>query len=64
MLRIDSFNDVLEISDKLRQPILMHENKKKHRAYFIIPSNTKVLYVFRLKVSDIKREIDEKNQNI
>jgi hypothetical protein len=64
MLRIDSFNDVLEISDKLRQPILMHENKKKYRAYFIIPSNTKVLYVFRLKVSDIKREIDEKNQNI
>lgn len=64
LLRIDSFNDILEISDKLRQPILMNENKEKNGAYFVIPSNTKVLYVYRLKVSDIEKEINEKNKNI
>ena len=64
LLKIETFNDILEISDKLRQPILMEENKEKTGAYFIIPSNTELLYVYRLKVSDIEKEINEKNQNI
>ena len=38
--------------------------KEKNGAYFVIPSNTKVLYVYRLKVSDIEKEINEKNKNI
>ena len=61
LLKIDDFSDILEISDKLRQPILMKENKEKSGAYFVIPSNTKLLYVYRLKVSDIEKEISEKN---
>jgi len=61
LLKIDDFSDILEISDKLRQPILMKENKEKSGAYFVIPSNTKLLYVYRLKVSDIEKEINEKN---
>jgi len=61
LLKIDDFSDILEISDKLRQPILMKENKEKTGAYFVIPSNTKLLYVYRLKVSDIEKEISEKN---
>jgi len=61
LLKIDDFSDILEISDKLRQPILMKENKEKTGAYFVIPSNTKLLYVYRLKVSDIEKEINEKN---
>ena len=40
------------------------ENVEKTGAYFIIPSNTKLLYVYRLKVSDIEKEINEKNKNI
>lgn len=64
VLKIESFNDILEISDKLRKPILMKENKEKTGAYFIIPSDTKLLYVYRLKVSDIEKEINEKNNNI
>ena len=64
LLKIDTFTDILEISDKLRQPILMKENKEKTGAYFVIPSNTKLLYVYRLKVSDIEKEIKEKNKNI
>lgn len=64
LLKIETFSDILEISDKLRQPILMKENKEKTGTYFIIPSNTKLLYVYRLKVSDIEKEINEKNKNI
>jgi len=61
LLKIEEFNDILEISDKLRQPILMKENYEKNGAYFLIPSNTNLLYVYRLKVSDIEKEI---NKNI
>lgn len=64
LVKIATFTDILEISDKLRQPILMKENVEKTGAYFIIPSNTKLLYVYRLKVSDIEKEINEKNKNI
>lgn len=62
LLRIENFYDLLEISDKLRQPILMKENTEKNSAYFVIPSVTKILYVYRMKISYIKREIDEKNK--
>lgn len=62
LLKIETFYDVLEISDKLRQPILMKENEEKNGAYFIIPSNTKLLYVYRMKVSDIEKEMNKKNE--
>ena len=57
LLKIDTFTDMLEIRDTIRQPILMRENPEKNGAYFVIIGNTKVLYVYRLKVSDIKNEI-------
>ena len=59
ILIIDNFNDMLEIRDTVRQPILMKENEDKTGAYFLIPSNTKILYVYRLKVSDIKKEMEK-----
>ena len=64
LLKIDTFTDMLEIRDTIRQPILMRENNEKTGAYFIIPSSTKLLYIYRLKVSDIEKEIIEKNRNI
>lgn len=64
VLKIETFTDILEISDKLRQPILMKENTEKTGAYFVIPSSSKLLYIYRLKVSDIEKEINEKNKNI
>ena len=60
LLKLNTFTDMLEIRDTIRQPILMKENEDKTGAYFVIPSNTKILYVYRLKVSDIKKEIHEK----
>lgn len=59
LLKIAEFDDMLEISDKLRQPILMKENLTKTGAYFLIPSTTKLLYVYRLKVSSIKRKMQK-----
>ena len=57
LLRVNSFNDMLEIRDTIRQPILLKENNQKNGAYFVIPSNTKILYVYRLKVSDFAKKI-------
>jgi len=59
LLKIDTFTDLLEIRDTVRQPILMKENNDKTGAYFVIPSNSKILYVYRLKVSDIKKKIHD-----
>ena len=49
MLAVNTFTDMLEIRDTLQQPILMVENKTKNGVHFIIPSNTKLLYVYTLK---------------
>ena len=64
LLKIATFEDILEISEKLRQPILMKENEEKTGSYFVIPSNTKLLYVYRLKVSDIAKEMQENQKDI
>lgn len=61
LLKLDTFTDMLEIRDTIRQPILMKENTDKTGAYFVIPSNTKILYVYRLKISDIEKEIERKS---
>ena len=60
-LRVDTFTDMLEIRDTLQQPILMVENKQKDGVYFIIPSNTKILYTYGLKLSDIKKQMKEEH---
>ena len=57
VLGVDSFTDMLEIRDTLQQPILMAENKENTGVYFIIPSSTKILYLYSLKVSTIKRKM-------
>ncbi len=59
LLKVNTFTDMLEIRDTIKQPILMKENNDKTGAYFVIPSNTKILYVYRLKVSNIRKEIQK-----
>lgn len=61
LLKVGTFTDMLEIRDTIKQPILMRENDRKTGAYFVIPSSTKILYVYRLKISDIKKEIKKEN---
>lgn len=52
LLMVDTFNEMLEIRDTIQSPILMNENADKTRTRFYIPTNTKLLYVFELKVDD------------
>ena len=59
---LNNFTDMLEIRDTVRQPILMKENETKTGAYFVIPTSSNILYFYRLKVSDIKRKIKQKNE--
>lgn len=57
--KIKSFNDMMEISDKVSQPILMVQNAKKNGVYFIIPNLDKRLYLYGFKVSEIKKQMKE-----
>lgn len=60
LLKVETFTDMLEIRDTIRQPILMKQNFNKKSAYFVVPSNSKILYVYRLKVSDLAKEMKKK----
>ncbi len=60
VLKVDNFTDMLEIRDTTNQPILMVENGTKNSAYFVIPTSTKLLYTYCIKVSDMKKDINEK----
>ena len=62
-LKVDNFTDMLEIRDTTNQPILMIENGGKDSVYFVIPSATKILYIYSIKVSEIEKEMSEKNND-
>lgn len=57
VLKVDTFIEMLEIRDTIQEPILMAENKTKTGVYFLIPSKTRILYLFGLKVSEIKKQM-------
>lgn len=52
ILVMGSFTDLLEIRDTIQSPILMSENEDQTCTTFMIPTNTKILYVFEVKVED------------
>ncbi len=52
ILQLDSFNEMLEVRDIIQSPILMNENDDKTRTEFLIPTVTKLLYLFEIKVDD------------
>ncbi len=56
ILKVDSFDDMLEIRDTLQAPILMLENQEKNGVFFIIPTAYNVLYTYALRVEDIKTD--------
>lgn len=64
VLKVDTFTDMLEIRDTIQEPILMVENKTKTGVYFLIPSKTKILYSYGLKVSDIRKKMEENSEEI
>lgn len=52
IVRIKTFNEMLGIRDTLQAPILMFENSDQTMTEFVIPTNTKILYIFEIKVDN------------
>lgn len=50
VILVNTFDEMLEIRDTIQAPILMHENADKTCAKFIIPTDSKLLYLFEIKI--------------
>ena len=65
VVMIKTFNEMLGIRDTIQSPILVFENKDETMTRFLIPTNTKILYVFEIKVDNydeiyaVKEEVVE-----
>ena len=57
LVQIKTFTELLSIRDTIQSPVLMSENKDETRAQFLIPTNTKILYLYEIKV-DTYDELD------
>ena len=53
-----SFEDLLQIRDTISEPILMIERKEE--TDFLIPSKGNVIYIYKLKIKDLKKNKKEK----
>ena len=52
ILNVNTFAEMLDIRDTIQSPVLMFENEDKTRTEFLIPTNTRILYMFEIKVGD------------
>lgn len=52
ILLVDTFREMLEIRDTIESPILMSENEDCTLTRFLIPTGTKLLYVYEIKVDN------------
>ena len=52
IIKIKSFNELLGIRDTLQSPILMTENRDQTMSRFLIPTDSKMLYAFEIKVDN------------
>ncbi|MBO5212714.1 MAG: hypothetical protein J6B60_04150 [Clostridia bacterium] len=52
ILYVNTFNEMLGIRDTIQSPILMSENTDQTCTQFLISTNTKILYLFEIKVED------------
>ena len=50
VILVDTFDEMLEIRDTIQAPILMYENEDKTSAKFMIPTDSKLLYVYKIEV--------------
>ena len=53
VIKVETFNDMLEIRDTLKTPILMLENEAKDGTFFIIPAANGIIYAYALRMVDI-----------
>ncbi len=64
ILMVNTFDEMLEIRDTIQAPILMYENEDKTCAKFMIPTDSKLLYVYKIEVEGyIEPEIEKKEES-
>ncbi len=65
ILMVNTFDEMLEIRDTIQAPILMYENEDKTCAKFMIPTDSKLLYVYKIEVEGYTEpEIEKKEEPI
>ncbi len=50
VILVDTFDEMLEIRDTIQAPILIYENEDKTCTKFMIPTDSKLLYVYIIKI--------------
>lgn len=65
IIQVNTFDEMLEIRDTIQAPILMHENEDKTCAKFMIPTDSKLLYLYEIKVEGyVEPETEPKQEPI
>lgn len=59
---VNTFDEMLEIRDTIQAPILMYENEDKTCAKFMIPTDSKLLYVYKIEVEGYVEPETEKRE--
>jgi|GEM_PF-831024 len=62
IIQVDTFEEMLEIRDTIQAPILMYENDDKTCAKFMIPTDSKLLYLYEIKVDGYEEPETEEVQ--
>ena len=65
IILVDTFDEMLEIRDTIQAPILMHENEDKTCTKFMIPTDSKLLYLYEVKVDGyVEPEVEPRQEPI
>ncbi len=65
ILMVNTFDEMLEIRDTIQAPILMYENEDNTCTKFLIPTDSKLLYVYKIEVEGYSEpEIERKEEPI
>lgn len=59
---IKTFTEMLGIRDTIQSPVLMSENRDETMTRFFIPTNTRLLYVFEIRVDNYDEIYGEKEE--
>jgi len=63
IILVNTFDEMLEIRDTIQAPILMYENEDKTCTKFMIPTDSKLLYVYKIEVEGyVEPETENKEE--
>lgn len=62
VIDVYTFEDLLEMRDCYQSPILMVESLDKTGACFFIPTTTKMMFAYKIKITEIQKNMNEKKE--